>query len=255
MDIYGIVFKENGKVYDFLSDGTKFEKNDYVIVETEKGIQLGKVFSLKQTIGKEKDFKTIVRKATTEDYDSYLNNLTASKECLNIAKIEAEKLKLPMNIIDCNYTLDRKRLSFNFISDGRVDFRELVKVLAAKFKTRIELYQIGVRDKAREIGGLGQCGNQLCCTKFLNNMGTISINMAKNQNIALNPSKINGACGRLLCCLAYEDDLYVENKSNMPNFSDEVVIDGVKGKVISVDVLNRRYKVYINDEVREIKVD
>lgn len=255
MDIYGIIFKENGKIYDFLSDGTKFDKNDRVVVETEKGMQLGKVFSVKQNIGKERELKRIIRKATKEDYDTYLNNLAASKECLNIAKIEAEKLNIPMNIIDSSYTLDRKRLSFNFVADGRVDFRELVKVLASKFKTRIELYQIGVRDKAREIGGLGQCGNELCCTKFLNNMETISINMAKNQNIALNPSKINGACGRLLCCLAYEDDLYVENKSNMPNFGDEVEIDGVKGKVISVDILNRRYKVYINDEIKEIKVD
>ena len=151
MKIYGIIFKDNGKIYDFKSDNLSFEIGDQVIVETEKGIQLGKIFIERQQIGKDKEYKTIIRKATKEDYDKYLQNLNAAKNCLNEARTEVKILNLPMNIIDCNYTLDRKRLSFNFIADSRVDFRELVKILAAKFKTRIELYQVGVRDKAREI--------------------------------------------------------------------------------------------------------
>ena len=151
---------------------------------------------------------------------------------------------------------DRKKLIFKFIADERVDFRELAKKLAAKYKTRIELRQIGVRDKAKEIGGLGPCGRPLCCTEFLSNFDSVSINMAKNQGIALNPSKINGSCGRLLCCLGYEDEMYQELKKDFPKIGEFVEKDGVKGRVSELNVLNGYYKIKTdNDEQIEIMVD
>ena len=159
-----------------------------------------------------------------------------------------------MRLLDATFTLDRKQLTFNFIADERVDFRNLVKDIAAKYKTRIELHQMGVRDKSKEIGGLGQCGRELCCSKFLNGMETISINMAKNQNIALNPSKINGACGRLLCCLAYEDEVYSEHRKGLPKMGSIVKTDDGEGKVVALDVLNKKYTVNINGDKKDYEV-
>ncbi|MDD2409415.1 MAG: regulatory iron-sulfur-containing complex subunit RicT [Bacilli bacterium] len=254
MNLCGVAFKENGKIYNFLSDGIKLNKNDYVIVETEKGHQLGKVVSLLENSGKINKLKSVIRIASKVDYNKHLKNLSDAKNALLETRKEIQILDLKMRVIDCSYTFDRKQLLFNFIADERVDFRELVKILASKFKTRIELHQIGVRDKSKEIGGIGHCGRVLCCADFLNFMETISINMAKNQNIALNPNKINGACGRLLCCLAYEDDIYIECRREIPNIGDMVKIDGINGKVISVDILNQKYKVNLNDEIKEIKV-
>lgn len=254
MGTCGVTFKDNGKIYKFSSINIDLKKDDYVIVETEKGEQFGKVVSLSNDTDKEKKLKKVIKVASKVDYDKYLKNLADAKQALIETRIEANNLNLKMQIIDCSYTFDRKQLIFNFISDERIDFRELVKILASKFKTRIELHQIGVRDKSKEIGGLGQCGNVLCCSKFLNHIETISINMAKNQNIALNPNKINGACGRLLCCLAYEDDIYSECRVELPNVGDSIIVDGVKVKVISVDILNRKYVVNINDELKEIKL-
>ena len=149
----------------------------------------------------------------------------------------------------------QRSYTFNFIADERVDFRNLVKDIAAKYKTRIELHQMGVRDKSKEIGGLGQCGRELCCSKFLNSMETISINMAKNQNIALNPSKINGACGRLLCCLAYEDDVYSDHRDILPKMGDVIKTADGEGKVVSLDVLNKKYTVLIDGEKKEYELD
>ena len=161
-----------------------------------------------------------------------------------------------MKIFEASYMFDRKKLIFKFIADERVDFRELAKKLAAKYKTRIELRQIGVRDKAKEIGGLGPCARPLCCTEFLSNFDSVSINMAKNQGIALNPSKINGSCGRLLCCLGYEDEMYQELKKDFPKIGEFVEKDGVKGRVSELNVLNGYYKIKTdNDEQIEIMVD
>jgi len=157
--------------------------------------------------------------------------------------------ELKMKIIDASYTFDRDKLIFRFLADNRVDFRELAKDLAAKYKVRIELRQIGVRDKAKEISGIGPCGRELCCSCFLNNfIDTVSINMAKNQNIALNPNKINGQCGRLLCCLNYEDDVYTENRKDLPNVGDVVKTPNGEGKVVSIDILNKSYVVNVPDE-------
>lgn len=257
-NIYGITLKSEGKIYYFNGEDLEIDSGKYVVVETEKGIQLGKVMTKednkKINIAVE-DMKKIVRVATDEDYDTYLKNLALSEKTLVKARELVKELGLQMNILDASYTLDKKQLLFNFIADERVDFRELAKKLAGIYKTRIELRQIGARDKARTISGIGQCGRQLCCSAFLNHIDSVTMNMAKNQNIALNPSKINGQCGRLLCCLTYEDDEYVRCCKGMPNVGQTVKVGNEKGKVISVDILNRKYKVDCEGIIKEIELD
>lgn len=253
MNICGVKFKENGKIYNFFYDDIEIEVDDYVVVETEKGQQYGKVAE-KNISSSFKELKNVLRKATEDDYNQYLKNISDSKKALQDAKLISKELGLEMQFIDSSYTFDRKQLLFNFVADERVDFRELVKRLAGKFKTRIELHQVGVRDKAKEIGGIGQCGRGLCCATFLNNIDTISINMAKNQNIALNPSKINGACGRLLCCLSYEDSQYTDCRKNLPHFGEKIKHENKMLKVISIDILNQSYKLDNNGEEIEIKI-
>lgn len=254
MKVCGIVFKDNGKVYHFYQNNIDLDINDYAVVETEKGDQYGKVvFVEEREISK--PLKNVLRKATKKDEDEFLKNLEDSKKALQEAKKAANDLNLNMHFIDCNYTFDRKQLIFNFLADERVDFRDLLKVLAGKFKTRIELHQIGVRDKSKEIGGIGQCGCALCCSTFLNNMDAISINMAKNQNIALNPSKINGACGRLLCCLAYEDDHYAECRKKLPEVGQSVKYKDKVGTVISVNILGKSYRIDVKGEIKEVIVE
>lgn len=250
MKVCGVIFKENSKVYNFDPKDLTLIMGDYVIVSTERGEQIGKVTTIEDKEIKN-TLKEVIRVASKKDYNQYLLNLKDAKSALQDARTESEKLNLKMQIIDSEFTFDRKQLVFNFIADERVDFRELVKVLASKYKTRIELHQMGVRDKAKKVGGIGICGRKLCCAKFLTKMDTISINMAKNQNIALNPSKINGCCGRLLCCLAYEDETYKENKEKLPKIGSQIKIDGETGTVISVDVLSKKYKVSFENEVKE----
>lgn len=254
MKVYGISFKDNGKIYDFSNNIPNIDINDYVIVETEKGEQIGKVINITEK-EPEKELKQILKKATKEDYNKYLKNLKDAKNVEQKAKELAENLELPMQIIDASYTFDRKQLTINFIADERIDFRELVKQLAAIYKTRIDLHQIGIRDKAREKGGIGPCGRQICCNSFLNRLDTITINMAKNQNIALNPTKINGACGRLLCCLSYEDETYCELRKDMPSIGVTINYEGKEYKVINVDILNRTYTINYENEKKEIKLD
>ena len=159
-----------------------------------------------------------------------------------------------MKIINATYTFDRKQLIFNFLADERVDFRELAKRLASVYRTRIELRQIGARDKAREIGGVGSCGEKICCAKFLNHIESVSMNMAKNQGLALNPAKINGLCGRLLCCLTYEDEEYLACNKGMPDIGEYIETEKGKGPVISKDILNRSYKVLVNNEKIDISL-
>lgn len=257
-NIYGVSLGNEGKIYYFKAEKIDFVKNDKVVVETEKGIQLGKVVFL---IDDEKkinisidEMKSILRMATDEDYDRYLDNLKDGVECLKKARKLATDLNLNMNLLDANYTLDRKQLLFNFIADERVDFRELAKKLAFTYKTRIELRQIGARDKARNIGGLGPCGRPLCCSSFLNHIDSVTMNMAKNQNIALNPSKINGLCGRLLCCLSYEDEEYTRCQKGLPSVGQTVKTSFGSGRVVSIDILNRKYKVDIDGVIKEIEL-
>lgn len=252
MEVCGIVYKDAGKVYYFNRNNLPLKKGDYVIVETEKGEQFGKVeFVDDRNI--EYELKNVLRMATKMDYDKYLKSLKEAKDTLKVATNYANELGLDMQFVDASYTFDHKQLIINFIADERIDFRELVKMLAAKYKVRIDLHQIGVRDKAKEIGGIGPCGRPLCCTSFLNRLDTISINMAKNQNIALNPNKINGSCGRLLCCLAYEDEIYSECRKNIPQVGYTVKYKGKEYKVISNDLLAGKYT--IDKDGEEIEID
>ncbi len=254
MNIYGIAFKANGKVYYFNGHDLNITRGTNVIVETEKGLQYGKAV-LKVETKNFNDLKDIIRIADENDEKIYLDNLKDSEKALNNAKKIAQELELEMRILDASYTFDRRQLLFNFVSDGRIDFRELAKRLAGIYRTRIELRQIGARDKAKEIGGLGQCGRTLCCSSFLGHIDSVTINMAKNQNIALNPSKINGSCGRLLCCLEYEDDNYTCCQKGMPYVGQKIKHNGEEGTVIGVDILNRSYQIQQGSERKEIQLD
>ena len=255
MNIVSVKFKKDGKGYYFDAGNIELNFDDYVLVETEKGIQFGIVKEVNidvDTLKLKTDLKMVMKKATKKDYDIYLKNLKDANKVVNETRSKVEKDNISMRIVDAMFTFDKKHLVINFIADERIDFRDLVKDLAAKYKTHIELHQMGVRDKAKEIGGIGQCGLSLCCNTFKGNMDGISINMAKNQNISLNPSKINGCCGRLLCCLSYEDDLYSELKENLPKINDEIKVDGSKAKVVKVDVLKRKVVVDVDGDLREV---
>lgn len=255
MRIYGLVFHDNGKAYNFKSNDS-FQNSDLVIVETDKGLQVAKVAYAKEIKNENIDeIKTIIRKCNDADYNKYLNNLKESKEIVSKVKETAKKLNPEMRILSVNYTLDKEVLLINFTSDDRVDFRELAKKLASMYKTRIELHQIGARDKAKEICGIGKCGQMLCCSRFMSQMNSVTMNMAKNQNLALNPNKINGACGRLLCCLSYEDEVYTEMSKGMPKVGQKRKIDGKDGVVTSVDILNRKYIVSTENERIEVSED
>ncbi len=248
--IVGISFKEHGKMYYFDSNNIFVKKKDYVIVETERGLQFGiAVTNIFETVEKDvyMPMKKVIRIATDKDIEINKNN---SKDYSTIIKKCNElilKHKLEMKLTDVSYTFDKKQLFFYFLADDRVDFRGLAKDLAQIYKTRIELRQIGVRDQAKEIGGIGPCGRMLCCTKFLSNFDTVTINMAKNQNLALTPNKINGVCGRLLCCLTYEDKNYFEYKKGLPEIGQFIKTEKGKGKVISIDVFKRSFRTYIED--------
>lgn len=255
--VVGIKFLTGGRTYYFSPGNNKIKQDDYVIVETERGLQLAKTVSEIEEKSENNVFlplKEVIRIANKNDLKTYeKNNLDANK-ALEYAKKVVEKEKIDMKLFEASYTFDRKKLIFKFIADERVDFRELAKVLAAKYKTRIELRQIGVRDKAKEIGGLGPCGRPLCCSEFLSNFDSVSINMAKNQEIALNPSKINGSCGRLLCCLGYEDDTYSLLKKKLPKIGEYVEKNGKKGRVSEINILKQSYK-FVTEDKEEIIVE
>ena len=253
-NIYEVVFKQRGKKYYFCSDND-FENDAKVIVSTEKGLQLGiivnKVDSKKVKLAKE-EIKEIVRIADDNDYNQYLENAKDSEKALKKCRSIVKELKLDMDIINASFTFDRSQLLFNFIADERVDFRELAKKLASIYKTRIELRQIGARDKAREISGIGPCGRKLCCSGFLNHIESVSMNMAKNQNVSLNPQKINGMCSRLLCCLAYEDEEYTRCSKNLPSVGEKIKVDGEYVQVISTNILEREVSVMVGNEKKVI---
>ena len=258
MNIYGVKFNDKGKVYYFNAHDLKLNHNVCVIVETEKGLQYGKVvdkIEKKDLKNVSENIKDILRVTTKEDYKQYLDNLKTAEQALKKAQNIADDLGLEMHFLSANFTFDRKQLLFNFTADERIDFRELTRKLAAIYRTRIELSQIGARDKACSVVGIGQCGRELCCASFLNSLESVSMNMAKNQNLALNPSKINGACGRLLCCLAYEDQAYLEALKGLPSLGDTVTIDSDQGKVVSVDVLNRKIKLDCGNEIKEVNLN
>ena len=248
--IIGVRFKKPGKIYFFDPGNLEVNKNDNVIVETTMGEEIGIVVVPKREIQEEKlatPLKKVIRVANKNDLDSLEKYKKKEPEALRICKEKIKKYKLDMNLIDVEYKFDGSKILFYFTADGRIAFRELVKDLASVFRTRIELRQIGVRDEVKRIGGNGVCGRELCCCTFLNNFETVSIKMAKEQNIALNPSKISGNCGRLMCCLKYEQDVYSEKLSRLPKVGALVKTEAGEGTVEGVEVLKEVLKVKIKD--------
>ena len=251
MKIVGVKINDFGKVLYYNSGDLNLKINLTVIVKDERGLQFAKVVDIVDA-SDDSDYDSVIRIATKRDYQKYLSNLEEAKKALDKCKELADKDGLNMTLLDANYNFDRSQLLFRFLSDERVDFRNLAKDLGSRFKTRIELRQIGIRDKAKEVGGFGPCGRLLCCSTFLTNFDTVSINMAKNQGLALNPTKINGVCGRLLCCLNYENEAYIEARKDVPEVGKKIVLDGKEGKVITSEPLLGRYKVLIDNEVVEV---
>lgn len=258
-EVVGVSFKKNGQIYYFNSNNLELTKDDKVIVDTERGLQCGTVVILNTKIEKSKlplKINDIVRICSKKDIANNQNNIKLAKKALDKCKEIVKEMNLNMVVLDASYSFDKSQLLFTFLSDNRVDFRKLAKELASIYKTRIELRQVGVRDKAKEIGGYGYCGRELCCSKFLSDFDSVSINMAKNQNFALNPSKINGICGRLLCCLKYEDECYRECNKLLPKVGKKVVTELGEGKAISVEPLKMSYKVDLKDKgIIEVKIN
>ena len=226
------------------------KNNLSVIVDTDKGLQYGVVKRIVSDVSSFHDVElgNIVRIASKRDYLNYLEGIKMANNAVIKCKEIVFKSGLNMTILDGVYNFDRTQLLFRFVADERVDFRNLARELGTTFRTRIELRQIGIRDKAKEIGGIGPCGRILCCSSFLRNFDSVTINMAKNQNVSLNPSKINGVCGRLLCCLKYENDIYSDNKRKLPKIGDVVKYRGKSGTVVSIDALNNSYILECSDK-------
>lgn len=224
-NIIGVRFKKPGKIYFFDPDGKTVSKGQFVIVETAMGKEYGEVMIANRVLPEEKivaPLKKIIRIATEKDKKQNEQNKKDEKEAFKICEKKIKEYKLDMKLMDVEYKFDKSKLLFFFTADGRIDFRDLVKDLASIFKTRIELRQIGVRDEVRRLGGNGPCGRELCCCSFLGNFDTVSIKMAKEQNVSLNPSKISGCCGRLMCCLKYEQDVYEEKLKKIPGIGSIV---------------------------------
>ena len=251
-EIIGVRFKRPGKIYFFDPQNLKIEKGQYVIVETTIGEEYAEVVIGNRAIPEEKiesELKPIIRIANHQDKKHYEENKQKEKQAFDICLQNIKKHNLQMNLIDVEYKFDNSKILFYFTADGRIDFRELVKDLASIFRTRIELRQIGVRDEVKRIGGNGICGRELCCCSFLGNFETVSIKMAKEQNISLNPSKISGNCGRLMCCLKYEQEVYAEKLAKLPKVGSIVQApeDG-EGIVDSIETLKEKVKVKFRDK-------
>ncbi|MCR5501977.1 MAG: stage 0 sporulation family protein [Lachnospiraceae bacterium] len=256
--VVGVRFRTAGKIYFFSPGNLEIKRTDHVIVETARGVEYGYVVSDPKEV-KEEDLnsplKTIMRIATKRDDEQALRNKDKEKEAFKICLEKIAKHGLEMKLIDAEYTFDNNKVLFYFTADGRVDFRELVKDLASVFRTRIELRQIGVRDETKILGGIGICGRPLCCHAHLSDFIPVSIKMAKEQNLSLNPTKISGVCGRLMCCLKHEEETYEELNKTLPNTGDYVTTDdGKKGEVHSVNVLRQLVKVIVEtDGEKEIE--
>ena len=256
--IVGVRFRNAGKVYYFDPKDYKIKPGDHVIVETARGIEYGTVTGKVQEISEEKvvqPLKTVVRVANGEDDARAQRNREKEREAMAICKEKIRKHNLEMKLIDAEYTFDNNKVLFYFTADGRIDFRELVKDLAAVFRTRIELRQIGVRDETKILGGIGICGRQLCCSSFLSEFAPVSIKMAKEQNLSLNPTKISGVCGRLMCCLKNEEETYEYLNSKLPTVGDTVTTQsGLQGEVASVNVLRQKVKILVDvDDEKELQ--
>ncbi|MBS6645403.1 MAG: stage 0 sporulation family protein [Clostridiaceae bacterium] len=262
--VIGVRFRNAGKIYYFDPAGKDIHAGDHVIVETARGIEFGYVVLGCREVEDSKvvqPLKAVIRMATAADEETARKNKEKEKDAFRICLEKIRKHDLQMKLIDAEYTFDNNKVLFYFTADGRIDFRELVKDLAAVFKTRIELRQVGVRDETKIMGGIGICGRPLCCNSYLSEFVPVSIKMAKEQNLSLNPTKISGVCGRLMCCLKNEEETYEELNSRLPNIGDYVTTDdGLKGEVQSVSVLRQLVKVIVTvekdeKEIREYKVE
>ncbi len=261
--VIGVRFRTAGKIYFFDPGKHRIKKGDHVIVETARGIEYGTVVGNPRDVTDDKviqPLKPVLRIATERDNEQEAANKLKEKEAFKICLEKIQKHGLEMKLIDAEYTFDNNKVLFYFTADGRIDFRELVKDLASVFKTRIELRQIGVRDETKILGGIGICGRELCCHSHLSEFVPVSIKMAKEQNLSLNPTKISGVCGRLMCCLKHEEDTYEELNRKLPNVGDHVTTsDGLKGEVSSVNVLRQLVKVIVDvgdeKEIQEYKVE
>ena len=260
--VIGVRFRPAGKIYFFAPGNLEIKTGDKVIVETARGVEFGSVVTGPKDVDDERitpPLKPVIRVATDEDIKKEAKNKEKEKEAFTICLEKIKKHGLEMKLIDAEYTFDNNKVLFYFTADGRIDFRELVKDLASVFRTRIELRQIGVRDETKIRGGIGICGRPLCCHTYLSEFAPVSIKMAKEQNLSLNPSKISGVCGRLMCCLTNEEETYEELNSRLPSAGDFVTTpEGLKGDVQSVNVLRQLVKVIVtldNDEkeIREYK--
>ena len=261
--VIGVRFRTAGKIYYFAPGKHSVKRGDHVIVETARGIEYGTVVCSPKEVEDDRVFqplRPVLRVANAKDDEQEAANKQKEKEAFKICLEKIRKHNLQMKLIDAEYTFDNNKVLFYFTADGRIDFRELVKDLAAVFKTRIELRQIGVRDETKIVGGIGICGRALCCHTYLSDFVPVSIKMAKEQNLSLNPTKISGVCGRLMCCLKNEEDTYEELNRRLPNVGDYVTTDdGLKGEVHSVNVLRQLVKVVVdvNDEkeIQEYRVE
>ena len=263
MIVIGVRFRNAGKIYYFDPQQLEIKRGQHVIVETARGVEYGEVVLGNKEVDDSKviqPLKSVIRVATPEDDAKEAKNHEKEKDAFKICLEKIAKHGLEMKLIDAEYTFDNNKVLFYFTADGRIDFRELVKDLAAVFRTRIELRQIGVRDETKILGGIGICGRPLCCNTHLSEFIPVSIKMAKEQNLSLNPTKISGVCGRLMCCLKHEADTYEYLNSKLPDVGDFVkTFDGMKGEVASVNVLRQTVKllVDINDEkeLKEYKIE
>ena len=262
--VIGVRFRNAGKIYYFAPGKYEIKSGQHVIVETARGIEYGYVVLGTREVEDGKvvqPLKSVIRMATKEDEDVQEANKKKEKDAFKVCLEKIRKHNLEMKLIDVEYTFDNNKILFYFTADGRIDFRELVKDLAAVFKTRIELRQVGVRDETKIVGGIGICGRPLCCHSYLSEFIPVSIKMAKEQNLSLNPTKISGVCGRLMCCLKNEEETYEYLNSKLPNVGDYVTTDdGLKGEVHSVNVLRQTVKVIVvvdkdEKEIRDYKVD
>lgn len=256
VEVIGVRFKKAGKIYYFDPNQLNIDKDDYVIVETVRGIEFGKVVIANKKVDEEDvvlPLKKVMRLATEKDKLVVVENQDNAREAYSVCESKITEHDLDMNLVDVEYTFDRNKVIFYFTADGRVDFRNLVKDLAAIFKTRIELRQIGVRDEAKLLGGIGPCGRMLCCSTFLGDFEPVSIKMAKDQNLSLNPAKISGLCGRLMCCLKYENDDYETAKKQLPDLGEAITTSFGKGKVVGLNILERIVQIEIPEKERVIE--
>ena len=256
LDIVGIKFEKIGKIYDYNANGVELKLYDWCIVEIDKGLECGCVARTAQYVPKKptkKPLRKVIRVATSQDIEQIMRNREIGQRAKSICEKKIQERNLPMKLIQVNYTFDGNKAIFYFTAEGRIDFRDLVKDLANEFKTRIEMRQIGVRDEAKIIGGIGCCGRELCCTQFLRDFDPVSIKMAKDQSLTLNPNKISGICGRLMCCLGFEHNVYLEMKVKLPKIGDRIEFNGEEGKVCSLDILNQLVHLELS-EGRVIKI-